>query len=105
MVVNVHDSWRGRCSFSGISSRIPRESFKWTRRVTCISYHGQEEGDLGEHHAPGTRAPHYKLPTPLQTAWAENALRRVLEGCTGLLLPYNMAMLIEKPKATILKGD
>ena len=32
----------------------------------CISYHGQEEGDLGEHHAPGTRArsgcpPRYKL--------------------------------------------
>lgn len=33
-VVNFHDSWTGRCSFSGISSKIPRESFNWM----CLSH-------------------------------------------------------------------
>ena len=45
------------------------------------------------------------MPALLQTAWPGNARRRVLKGCTGVPLLYNMAMVIEKPKATILKGD
>ena len=71
--------------------------------LLCISYRGQEEGDLGERHAPGTRA--RSVSVLLQTAWAGNVCRRVQKGCTGVLLPHNTAMVIEKPKATILKGD